>query len=231
VKPKTNPLAKKEALPKPKPKEKPAPPAESKPEPAPQPEKPEPVKLPEPEKEKPKQKEKPKEKEKPEPPEPKKVDKKPKKRKKPENKDSLDSILKNLKEKARKSEQEEKPKEDGGSTSDSQQYDATKPLSLSQRDRIIQEIQQKWNFPAGIKDDYTLKVRLIATFRPDGSLIQVKLDPSQRSRFARESNFRAAAEAAERAIRKASPLESAPRDNYASWKEMAITFDPRDALY
>lgn len=224
VRPSTLPLAKKEAPPKPTPKatpQKSAPPkpAEPKKESVPLP-KPTPVK----EAEK-------KEEKKPEPPkeQPKET---PKAEKTPEpknEKDALDEILKNVRNQAQQSDavdEKAKPQE-AGTTMKGQNYDPSKPLSLSERDAIVQQFIRCWNPPAGVKNDYTLKVVVKATFNPDGTLSGQPMLASGQSGMMSQANFRAAADAALRAVARCAPLKNLDPSKHGSWGEMELNFDPR----
>ena len=48
-----------------------------------------------------------------------------------------------------------------------------------------------------------------------------------RARAMRDPFFRAAAESAQRAVYKCSPLR-VPKDKFSEWQDMTLTFDPRD---
>lgn len=224
VKPSDLPLAKKEAPPKPTPKATPvkaAPPkpAEPKKETVPLP-KPTPVKeaikkeekKPDPPKEQPKE-------------QPKSAEKTPE----PKNeKDALDEILKNVRADAQKTEQEDpkaKP-EKTGTTMKGFVYDPSKAPSMSERDAIIQQFIRCWNPPAGVKNDYTLKVVVKAMFNPDGTLAGQPVLAAGQSGMMSQANFRAAADSALRAVARCAPLKNLDPSKHAGWGEMELTFDP-----
>ena len=91
------------------------------------------------------------------------------------------------------------------------------------------QIQQCWNMPVGARDAQNLVVEVIINVNPDRTLQGA--DIVDKSRMATDSFYRAAAEAALRALYnpKCSPLEL-PADKYEQWKTIDFTFDPRDML-
>lgn len=203
------------------------------PKPDPKPEvkeepKPDPVKVPEKkEEEKPKKEEaKPKPKAEPE----KKV--KPKEvKEKPEDMDDLEAVLKDVKKQAQqKTDDVAQDDVSEESASKSSHYDASQPLSISQMDAVISQIQKNWIMPAGAKDDYTLVVTLRVVVAQDGTVQRVELAKDQ-GRYNADSFFRSAVESAIRAVQKSSPLKDLPADKYDTWKDMELTFNPKDLLF
>lgn len=183
--------------------------------------KPDPVPSPEPEK-------KPAEVKKPEP---EKQDKpKPKTK---EEEDDFAVLMSKLKNEKSDEKPKEKPKDKkpDGATSKSDNYNPTLPLSISERDAIRSQFVKCWRMPAGAKDDYTLAVRIRVLMNQDGSVREVGLVPDQIGRYQSENFFRAAADAAIRAVHACSPLQNLPMDKYDSWKDMELNFDPQEMLY
>jgi hypothetical protein len=74
-----------------------------------------------------------------------------------------------------------------------------------------------------------LIVELIIDVNPDKTVANT--DIVDKSRYASDSFFRAAADSAVRAVRnpQCSPLEL-PEGKYDQWKRIDFTFDPRDML-
>jgi len=180
----------------------------------------------------------PKPQEKPEPVKAKDVFKVPEK--KPEKKvekpkpkvDELDSVLKSVKETAKAEESKrptEKVTQPNKTEAKSETYDNSQPLSMSEKDNIRSQFQRCWSVPAGAKDAQNLVVTLHITVNEDGSVTNVELSGDS-SRYNSDSFFRAAADSAMRAVRECSPLKSLPTDKYGSWKDMELTFDPKDML-
>jgi hypothetical protein len=212
--------------PEPKPEPKPEPAPLPKPEPKPEPKKVEKKPEPKPEPVKPEPKPEPKPAPKPEPKKP--------EHKKPKEED-LDAILKAVKETAQKEKTSEKKEPAKEKTSDSPKaisnsYDSSKPMSLSEKDAIMGQLAKCWNAPAGAKNAQDLIVVINAEFNTDGSYINAEIASESRSRYNSYSFFRAAADAALRAVRQCSPLKNLPPDKYGTWKSMELHFDPREML-
>lgn len=109
-------------------------------------------------------------------------------------------------------------------------YDASLPLSISERDAIRSQFIQCWRVPAGSKEGESLAVRVKIELIEDGSVKTAEIASDQKGRYASDTYFRAAADSALRAVHKCSPLQNLPRDKYGSWKEMELNFDPKDML-
>jgi len=102
-------------------------------------------------------------------------------------------------------------------------------LTITEEDALRRQIGQCWNPPIGARDVQSLVVEISIDVNPDRTVADV--DIVDKGRYASDSFFRAAADAAVRAVRnpKCSPLELAP-DKYEQWKRIDFTFDPRDML-
>jgi outer membrane biosynthesis protein TonB len=223
VKPSEEPLAKEEK------------PAAKQPDPTP-PTPPEPVKetppppeaVPEPKKEK--------------PPEPKKEEKKeekkpdPKKEEKPKKKEkSLEDVLKDLKKDKKQADQpkEKMPDDDSGTKVKAKQanYDPGMPMSMSELDAIRSQIAKCWSVPAGAKNAEDLQVNLRVQLSEDGTVLQVALADESKARYGSDSFYRAAADSAMRAVRQCSPLKNLPPEKYQTWRDIIMTFDPKEMLF
>lgn len=192
---------------------------------------PAPVVKPEPKPEIKKEEKKPEPKPEPKPeqkPEPKKEEKKPKKD------DSLDAILKAVKETAQKEKTDKKEpvKEDTSSSKKaiSNRFDPSQQMSISEKDAIMAQLAQCWNPPAGAKNAHELVVVIDAEFNSDGSYIRADIASESRSRYNSDTFFRAAADAALRAVKQCSPLKNLSTEKYETWKSMELHFDPRQML-
>ncbi|MEK6747554.1 MAG: hypothetical protein AABY33_11050 [Pseudomonadota bacterium] len=228
--------AEKAEKPKPEPKEevqkKPSPPvktAEATPEPpeptpVPTPPKPE-EKKPEPVKPEPKPVPKPE----PKKPEPKKDVKKPKPKE-----DSLDAILKAVKETAQKeSKDQKKPVEEKTAPTPrakSSIYDPSQQMSLSELDAIKSQFYPCWNAPSGAKNAHELIIVIHAEYNIDGSLIKAAIASESVSKYNSDSFYRAAGDAALRAVRQCTPLKNLSPDKYAAWRELDLRFNPEEML-
>jgi outer membrane biosynthesis protein TonB len=207
----------------------PKPPEEKKPDPEelkPAPiEKPEPPKMTEeapPEPEKPKPIEKKAEVEKPKP----KPEEKPKEETKP--KKDFDTLLKNLTptdaakpvetETAENAVPEESPITELGSR-----------LTMSEEDAIRRQITPCWNVPAGSKFAENLAVEVRVFMNRDGTIRDTMILDT--GRYTRDSAFRAAADAADRALRnpRCTPLKYPP-EKYNQMKVFVFRFDPSEML-
>ena len=102
-------------------------------------------------------------------------------------------------------------------------------LSITEEDALRRQIEQCWNPPIGARDAQTLVVEVVINVNQDRTVADA--DVVDKSRYASDSFFRAAADAAMRAVRnpKCSPL-LLPEDKYDQWKRIDFTFDPRDML-
>jgi colicin import membrane protein len=88
---------------------------------------------------------------------------------------------------------------------------------------VRQQVERCWSPPAGAIGADDLQVQLAFSLNRDGSL-------SGRPSIVNRSGapyFQAAAESARTAVYQCSPLRLPARD-YDYWKEVQITFDPRD---
>ena len=95
-------------------------------------------------------------------------------------------------------------------------------------DAIRHQIQQCWSVPAGARDAENLIVRIKVFLNSDGSLAKapeiIGADQSD------DPFYRAAAESARRAVLKCAPLKNLPADKYSRWRELTLTFNPREML-
>ncbi len=200
-----------------KPKEKPEPPKPKPPAPPAKPkEKPKAPKLAAPPakpKAKPKIQEKPAEKPKEKPPEIVK--------KKDPPKQDFGSVLKNL-EALR--EETSQPK----AQSSANDYDPSKPLSVSEIDAFRQHMRECWRVLPGAKDAAEMVVTVHFSLNRNAQVINAEIQ--DRGRYQRDSFFRASADAALRAVYECAPYDFLPTEKYQQWKENEFTFDPKDML-
>ncbi|MBI1326689.1 MAG: hypothetical protein GC136_03500 [Alphaproteobacteria bacterium] len=209
-------------------KPKPQPPEEPKPSPTPEPPKeaenkaapePKPKKKPEPPKPKIPKKATPQEKPKPkDAPKPKQEKEKEKDKKKDEGEEnSFDKVLKSVEALKAKAKQP------------ITEYDENLALSISEIDAIRQQIARCWSIPAGARDAMDMQVPLYIKLLQDGTVVEVNI--LEKARYSSDNFYRAAADAAVRAIKACSPLKGLPPEKYSNWKEIEMNFDPRDMLY
>lgn len=102
-------------------------------------------------------------------------------------------------------------------------------LTISEEDALRRQIEQCWNPPIGARDAKNLVVEITIDVNPDRTVSNAEI--VDKGRYASDSFFRAAADAAKRAVLnpQCSPL-MLPPDKYDQWKRIDFTFDPRDAL-
>ena len=102
------------------------------------------------------------------------------------------------------------------------------PLTLSEVDALRAQIERCWIVQAGARYAEDLVVTLRVFLNPDGSL---RSEPQivDDDRLAADPYFRAAAESAIRAVLKCEPFKM-PVTKYHRWREIELTFDPREML-
>jgi hypothetical protein len=144
-------------------------------------------------------------------------------------KDIINDAIENSDKKPEKPAKETAPAQN--LTKSTANYDASLPLSISEKDAITSQFVQCWRLPAGSANDYSLKVSIDVWLRPDGSVVKAFLTSDQRGKYNADSVFRAAADSALRAVHMCSPLKNLPVNKYDSWKEMRLNFDPSMQLY
>ena len=83
--------------------------------------------------------------------------------------------------------------------------------------------------PAGARYAEGLIVRLRIFLRRDGELAGTP-EVVDGDRMSRDNHYRTAAEHAIRAVQKCVPLQNLPPDKYERWRNIELTFDPRDML-
>jgi outer membrane biosynthesis protein TonB len=97
-------------------------------------------------------------------------------------------------------------------------------LSQSEIDALRERLKQCWNPPVGALDAGRLKIVLNVQFKPDGSVAA----PPQVVAGSASSFGPAMAESATRAILTCQPFKMLKPEHYQQWKEIEITFDPRE---
>ncbi len=102
-------------------------------------------------------------------------------------------------------------------------------LTITEEDALRRQIEQCWNPPIGARDAQSLVVEVIIDVNPDRTVSNAEV--VDKLRYASDPFFRAAADAAIRAVHnpRCNPLELAP-DKYDQWKRIDFLFDPRDML-
>ncbi len=96
-------------------------------------------------------------------------------------------------------------------------------LTQSEIDALRAQIQACWNPPLGAENAQDLIVKVRIQFRTDGTL---SAEPQLMNRGS-GAYFQVAAESAMRAVRRCAPY-TLPAAKYEVWKDVEVTFDPRD---
>jgi colicin import membrane protein len=99
-------------------------------------------------------------------------------------------------------------------------------LSMSELDALRQRLAQLWTPPAGAKDPQEIVVQVRIQLKPDGTLAA----PPMATTSGRSALFMAAREGAMRAVFRGQPYDMLKPEHYEQWKDIEITFDPRDML-
>ena len=97
-------------------------------------------------------------------------------------------------------------------------------LGISDIDRLRSHLAKCWSPPPGAARANTLVVDIIVSLDAKAVVQSVRI--KDESRFKREEAYRAAANAARRAVFACSPLPL-PLESHEEWKELEIAFDPR----
>ena len=98
------------------------------------------------------------------------------------------------------------------------------PIGVSELDRLRNHIAAQWNPPPAAAGADRLKVDIFVKLKPDGTVTEASI--VEKARYQKDGTYRAAANAALRAVLDASPLPL-PREKYELWKEFIFGFDPR----
>ena len=138
--------------------------------------------------------------------------------------DDSSSWLKNL-DKKLKQKQQPQPK-----PTQTQQAEAEPDPGIPQRlpfgeeDAIRRQIEPHWNYNPGLPGIEKMRVELIVTMNPDGSVQKVEFADPQ-AVFA-DPNFRAFAESAQRAVYVTQHIKMPPNRSYDVWRRIYMDFYP-----
>lgn len=103
---------------------------------------------------------------------------------------------------------------------------ADQALTQGEIDAIRRQIERCWNVPVGVRGIESMQVRLRIAMNRDGSVARVGIE--DQARMAADPAFRTVAESAQRAV--LSCQLALPAEKYEQWREMVMTFHPKDAL-
>jgi len=99
----------------------------------------------------------------------------------------------------------------------------TERMTVNELDALRSRLASCWNIQLAPPDLSELRVRVKIFLNPDGSLSQ----PPQVLEVGSSEFARSAAESAVRAVRRCAPY-GLPAAKYDSWREINVTFDPRE---
>jgi colicin import membrane protein len=99
-------------------------------------------------------------------------------------------------------------------------------LSQSELDGLRARLAQLWNPPAGASNPDELVVLIRIKLKPDGRLAD---GPMVLSR-GQSPLYNAARDSAVRALFRGQPFDMLKPEHYEQWKDIEITFDPRDMI-
>jgi outer membrane biosynthesis protein TonB len=99
-------------------------------------------------------------------------------------------------------------------------------LSQSELDALRARLAQLWSPPAGAKNPEELVVQIRMKLKPDGTLA----GPPMVLTSGQSPLFMAARDSAIRAVFRGQPFDMLKPEHYDQWKDVEITFDPRDMI-
>lgn len=118
-------------------------------------------------------------------------------------------------------------------TNDSQpEYKPGLPMTVSEKDAIIQQIHKNWTILSGAKGAKDMLVVINITLARDGTVIKHEME--NKLRYNTDEFYRALVDSGVRAIYKSSPLKNLPPEKYDvkdGWREIQVNFDPSEILY
>jgi len=154
---------------------------------------------------------------------------KPKPQKPAASQQSFDSLLKNVEQmKTSSPDTQQPPQPDTQSQPDSSVTDLSAPqMTSSEKDAIASQVGANWYLDPGKKGFEEFVVEIRATLAQDGTVLTAVV--VDQARMATDENYRAAAEAARRAVLKSSPIR-VPPEKYETWKTMVLRFSPQGVI-
>ncbi len=141
-----------------------------------------------------------------------------------EQPDEFKSLLRNLMPTEETPVQDAKPRR-GEQSSLMTRFSAK--MSVNELASLKSQLSQCWSVMSGARYAEDLVVDLKLFMNPDRTVRDVRIE--NRLRYSTDSYFRAAADSAQRAIFRCSPLDLPP-NKYDLWKTITVTFDPRSML-
>ena len=94
---------------------------------------------------------------------------------------------------------------------------------------ILNQIDENWSRPPGIKTSKNLIIKVIVGLDINGNVINLQIHKNTLNEIAKDNKLQPYLDSAIRAIKKASPFEGLKKDRYNNWKELVINFKPLEA--
>jgi colicin import membrane protein len=103
-------------------------------------------------------------------------------------------------------------------------------LSQSELDALRARLAQLWSPPAGASNPDELVVLIRIQLRPDGTLAAPPQVISSGNGHSNSPLYMASRDSAARAVLRGQPFDMLKPEHYDQWKDIEITFDPRDMI-
>jgi colicin import membrane protein len=103
---------------------------------------------------------------------------------------------------------------------------AANQLTQNELDALRARLAQLWSPPAGARNPQELVVAIRIRLKPDGTLAA----PPQVTTSGQTPLFMAARDSAIRAVFRGQPFDMLRPETYEVWKDIEVTFDPRDMV-
>ena len=99
-------------------------------------------------------------------------------------------------------------------------------LSQNELDALRARLEELWKPPAGAQNPQELVVSIRIRLKPDGTLA----GPPMVTTSGQSPLFMASRDSAIRAVFRGQPFNMLRPENYEAWKDIEVTFDPRDMI-
>ena len=105
---------------------------------------------------------------------------------------------------------------------------ARNAMTMDIETNLKAQIRECWNLPVGAPRPEELIVQVRVLLARNGEPIQTSLTPESLAKARGNPYMNSAGEAAIRAVNVCAPYENLPADRYESWRELIMTFDPKE---
>ena len=95
-------------------------------------------------------------------------------------------------------------------------------MTANELDALRSRLAQCWSPPLGWTDPSEVRTVLLLDLNPDGTVAGQQVVESPQGQYSNQ-----APESAMRAVRRCAPY-NLPADKYDAWRQVKVTFDPRD---